>query len=721
MNDDDDSRPAGSGGADWDRWTAELTDDAGSDIDGDSEAAVAGGSSGSRVDSVRAQGRGRLVWAAAIRRPIVPAWLRTRAELANTLRWLVGFVGHTAAYHLIRIPKYLGKLTLRSPVGVLRAVRRLKTWWFDLEGTPVRSAIVRKEDAATYLQLCRLRDRRVRWRGFVTVASTIGLLIAAIVLLVWGTTSLQALTLVGLVIGLGVVGGPQDKPLLDTAVVIPRVQKLTSDVVVRALSVLSLSGINQALAKNPKAISFVAPITRDGPGWRADIDLPYGVTVGEVMDRRDKLAAGLARPLGCVWPEGQPDIHPGRLVLWVGDQDMATSKQPAWPLARSGTVDLFKPFPFGTDPRGRQVDVELMYSNMLIGAMPGAGKTFSLKVPLLAAALDSRAELWVFELKGSGDLDCFQKISARYASGADDPELEQALQALRDLRQECSRRAKVIAGLPKDVCPENKVTAELASRKSLKLHPLVVAVDECQELFSHKEFGDEAGELAEKCIKLGRALGVIVLLATQRPDRDSLPTGISANVGTRFCLRVMGQTENDMILGTSSYKNGLRATTFTRRDKGVGYLVGGDDPQIVRSSYIDAPAAERITERARAMRETAGTLTGHATGSSEPEPARHDLLADILAVVPETEPKIWNETVVGRLADLRPDTYGPWLQSPKPAEQLTAALKPYRVKTNQVWGTTSDGAGANRRGLNRKDITNAVTERNQKGDRYRPE
>jgi DNA segregation ATPase FtsK/SpoIIIE, S-DNA-T family len=34
-------------------------------------------------------------------------------------------------------------------------------------------------------------------------------------------------------------------------------------------------------------------------------------------------------------------------------------------------------------------------------------------------------------------------------------------------------------------------------------------------------------------IKLGRALG-IVLLATQRPDARSLPTGVSANVGTRF-------------------------------------------------------------------------------------------------------------------------------------------------------------------------------------------
>jgi S-DNA-T family DNA segregation ATPase FtsK/SpoIIIE len=74
---------------------------------------------------------------------------------------------------------------------------------------------------------------------------------------------------------------------------------------------------------------------------------PYGVTATEVIERREKLAAGLARPLGCVWPEGNADVHPGRLVLWVGDQDMADARKHAWPLLRTGTVDLFKPVPWG--------------------------------------------------------------------------------------------------------------------------------------------------------------------------------------------------------------------------------------------------------------------------------------------------------------------------------------------------------------------------------------
>ena len=97
-------------------------------------------------------------------------------------------------------------------------------------------------------------------------------------------------------------------------------------------------------------------------------------------------------------------------------------------------------------------------------------------------------------------------------------------------------------------------------------------------------------------IKIGRALGVFLILATQRPDKDSLPTGVSGNVSTRFCLKVAGQVENDMILGTSAYKNGARATTFRPKiDAGLGYLKGEENtPQVVRTYYLNNADTERV-------------------------------------------------------------------------------------------------------------------------------
>ncbi|MEO3744934.1 cell division protein FtsK [Plantactinospora sp. B5E13] len=668
------------------------------------------------VDSPKAQRGPRFSVAglrAGQRRPVLPAWLRSRDELRDVVRWAFGHAGHVTAYHLLRLPLYAVRLAFRAPVGVWRVLSGGIRWLFDLEGEQVRQATVRRENAEEYLKLSRQRDRRVRWRGIVATAATVATVAAGIVAALspewvrWA--SLATLTAL-----FGVVGRPADKPLLDTAVVVPRVARLTSEVVIRALSVLGNSGINQALRKQGnRAIAFTAPITRDGPGWRAELDLPPGVTAGDIAEERERLASGLSRPLGCVWPEGRPEVHPGRLVLWVGDQDMAAAPAKPWPLAKAGSFDVAKPLPFGTDPRGRTVTIELPYTNVLIGSIPGYGKTGAIAVPLLAAALDPYAEIWAFDFKGTGGLDPLAKVAARYASGQDDDTAEAGLLALRELRKECQRRAAVIKGLPKTVCPDNKVTPELARRKALGLHWLVVALDEIQELFSHPEFGKEAGELAEKVIKLGRALGVILLLATQRPDAKSLPTGVSANAGTRFCLKVMGQTENDMVLGTSAYKNGIRATMFAKKDKGVGYLVGtADEAQIVRTFYVNGPTAEKITERARAAREAAGTLTGHAAGQTVETPAtrRDTLLDDILSVVPVTEPKVWTETVLDRLTGLRPDLYADLTR-----DQLTAALKPYGITTGQVWGTDpTTGKGANRRGIERADIADTVADRNKR-------
>jgi hypothetical protein len=87
----------------------------------------------------------------------------------------------------------------------------------------------------------------------------------------------------------------------------------------------------------------------------------------------------------------------------------------------------------------------------------------------------------------------------------------------------------------------------------------------------------------------------------------------------------------------------------------IGYFVGeGSDAQIVSTVYIDARMADAVVSRARAARQVAGTLSGHALGGAPAAGPGYDLLADVLAVVAADEAKVWNETVVARLAELRP-------------------------------------------------------------------
>lgn len=645
----------------------------------------------------------------ATARPLVARWLTSAEEFKSRARFLVRYAAHTFAFHALRVPVYVPTAFLRSFGATGRLVARLRAWVYDAESHPVRMNARDRSDAELYMKLREIRNDTVRRRMgpvmfAVCVLLAIVYLCIAFVTPFWNWTGLVvAMTLVGW------WGAPADKPVAGRAVDSVKTPKLTSSMIEDALCSLGIGGLNQAYAKG-KRIEFPNPIARDGDGWRADVDLPLGVTAGDIIAKRDELSSALRRQIGCVWPEGDAKVHEGRLVLWVGDVDMSKAKQKPWPLAKPGaTVDLFKAQPFGTDQRGRWVPITLMFASMVIGAVPRMGKTVTLRELLLIAALDPRAVLYAYDLKGTGDLSPLGQCAHGYGVGDDPEDIERMVVEMRELREEMRRRTKVIRNLPESVCPDNKVTPELAARKDLRLAPIVVGVDECQVWFEHPEHGEELEEICTDLVKRGPALGITLILATQRPDAKSLPTGISANAILRFCLKVMGQQANDMVLGTSQYKSGVRATMFARSDRGIGYLAGeGDDAQIVRSVYKDATDAKKIAAGARARREALGNVTGYAAGDAvDVEAARLDPLADTIAVFQRGEDKLWSDAIVTRLAELRPAQYRGWT-----AQNLATALKPYGVKPKQVWSTDPDtGKGANRNGYTRDALTTAKNNR----------
>ncbi|MFI9720756.1 cell division protein FtsK [Streptomyces sp. NPDC052396] len=651
----------------------------------------------------------------AKRRPVIPPWVKSWREFKATGRGLGAYAWHIASYHAVRTPWYCLRLGLQAPQGGARFVDGSMRWVRDAEGEPFRKETADRADIDRYLKLSRQRDRRVRWRTIVAAVAVVTGFTTALVLYVLAPTWLLAFCGAMVTMGLGWLGQPADAPVIHRAVEIPKATKLTSDIVLRALGSLGIQGINQAQAKGGDGFDFTSPITRDGPGWLAEGDLPFGVTVTDILDRRDRLASGLRRPLGTVWPEAVPDMHTARLRLWVGDRDMSQSKQPDWPLAKCGTVDLFKPVAWGTDQRGRWVEVTLMYIAGVIGAIPRMGKTYLLRLLLLVAALDPRAEVHSYDLKGTGDLDPVgNAVGYRHRAGDEEEDIEYAVVSMRELLQELRRRTKVIRELPRDICPESKVTTELASKRSLRLHPIVIGVDECQKWFEHPKHGKELEAICTDLVKRGPATGIVLLLATQRPDDSSLPKGISANASARWCLKVMSHIENNLVLGTGAFKRGIRATMFAWEDKGICYYMGeGADARIVRAVEINAVDAEVIALRARAARKRLGMLAGHALGEQpdvQTAPS-YDLLADLLAVVPAGTDKLWSEAIVARLAELRPEVYGEWT-----AEQLAVALRPFGIRPVQIWGTTEDGKGANRRGIKRDAVLKAVADRDGQAD-----
>ncbi len=658
----------------------------------------------------------------ASRRPIIPPWARSRAAFTAAVAWFVKYWTYALGYHATRAPKYAGRLLARAPRGAARTLTRAARHVLDAEGHPVRMAVagaatVRIEEAHTYLRLSQQRDQRVRVRIIAAAFIGLGTSGGGVALWRYGHPWTHWATLGAAIVAFGLAGAPDDAPLLDTPITVHKVPRLTGPIVTRALAV-AVPAIREALGKDPGAVEFVDDIQRDGPGYRATVNLPHGVTVGHVMGKRPELASGLRRQLGCVWPEGDPRQHEGRLVLWVGDRDLAErrgKKGLAWKLARSGAHDVFTPIPYGEDPRGRPVAVPLLQHNILIGSIPGQGKTGVVRVLACGCALDATDELWIHELKGSGDLDPLGQVAHRFVSGIDDESIGYAADSLTLLRAEVVRRVGALKRLPRELCPDKRVTREIANRRSLRLHPLTCVIDEVQNLFLHATYGKQAADDAEFIIRIGRAFGVSLILATQRPDKDSLPSGVKGNVSIRICLYVPGQVENDMILGTGAYKRGVNAAALRPEiDAGIGYLLGATAaPTVACAAYLDGPATELVARRARVLRQRANTLSGYALGEAPEQTARTvaaaSLLTDLLAVVPASDDKAWNQTAAARLAELRPEVYGGWA-----AEQVAVALRPYGIVVQDVWGTDpATGKNTTRRGFIRRHVLDAVAERSR--------
>jgi S-DNA-T family DNA segregation ATPase FtsK/SpoIIIE len=592
-------------------------------------------------------------------RPIVPEHLRTLAGVRKALRWRYRRARHHTLYHLARSPRRLLLAVLWAPVGLARIGQAQLSWWWLSEQAYLRQEAIAANDPRTWHQL-HTHAREVRLVRGIALAAELAAVLAAGAVLTAVTPLAWLPVLAVLVPVLAWIGRPADKPIMTPAVVPVAYDPLTMEAIVRALGALGIAEMNKALREYPdKAVVPVDPPMRDGPGWLARLDLPYGVTAGAVSEKREELGSGLRRPLGCVWPETEHKRHPGALNLYVSDEDMTTAEQPAWPLAKRGTADLFKPQTFGFDPRGKARTVTLMFASVIIGSVPRMGKTFLLRLLLLICALDLRTELHAYDLKGTGDLEPVAQVAHRYRVGDDPEDIDYLVADFRALRTELRRRTKVIRTIAKehpDRCPENKVTPELAADKRLGLHPIVIGVDECQVAFEHKTHGSELEDIATDLTKRGPALGIIIMLATQRPDAKSIPTGISANAVLRMCLKVMGQTENDMVLGTSQYKRGIRATMFGFEDKGVFYFSGeGTQPVIMRSQNIDNPAAKAIGARARALREAAGRLTGYALGLDADAEVR-SFAADVLDIFGDDD-KLSRETIADRLRGAFPAVY----------------------------------------------------------------
>lgn len=647
-------------------------------------------------------------------KPILPAWASSKQALRGNAEWAARHYRHRAARRAVyAVPDTL-RLSWWGVRGGCRALRGLTRWILDVDSHPL-SGTIQASSQAEYDRAMVLRGRRQKARLQLTGAGLTAVTAAGVAdwtLLPHWTLAVPALAATA---GLVRAGKPADKPLLigGGTVVKHAPVRLTDESVAAAFAALGIPALRELVAKRRSSELFVSPIERTsmGHGYRTDMVMPLGVTALEVAAVRSKVAANLRRQIGQVWITPQRSRNEAAMELLVLDRPLSEMRLPAWPLLNRGTADMLAPVPFGYTAMADRVSLTLFQANLLTGGIPGAGKTNGMMILACAAALDVHCELYSVEMKGTDDYQGLRPIAHRHVSG---PEEHDAVMAvLREVYGQLDPRAAALAdAIKRGKAPDRRVTPELAAA-GIGLHPLLLILDEVQELFvdsgtpESKELIKEATRLLEGIIKRGRALGVIVILGTQSPDAKSLPKSIERLIGIRFALRVEGQQGNDMILGTSAYQNGHRATLLDDTDRGVGLLKRGADVLTVRSCYLTTGQITAIGRRARLLREQAGTLSGDAIGDVRKEDATcTDVIVDCLEVwaTAAGDDSAWLSALEDAMAGRWPDRYGDtgdgWLGK---------RLRAIGVKTLGQ-RKRSDGAGGqtNRVGVTKAALLSAI-------------
>jgi len=264
------------------------------------------------------------------RKPVLPAWLASAEGAKHHARRAGGHARHSARYHGLRSPLYLAVTLGCAVVGVVRLAARWLRWWL-MPVPPTVYADVIADGHRAWHRTHSEHKQTAKVRACISVI---------VVLVAWfaGTLATRLAPwwvwppAAALVLVLARHGRGEGRRIVQPARMPAGYEVLTLDVVTRALASLNIPGITRRL-KEGRDIDYTSPVKQDGPGFRVSMNLPYGVTATQIIDKRSEFASGLRRPSARCGPSRSPRTTKGRLTCGSGSRTWRRRKprRGRWP------------------------------------------------------------------------------------------------------------------------------------------------------------------------------------------------------------------------------------------------------------------------------------------------------------------------------------------------------------------------------------------------------
>jgi DNA segregation ATPase FtsK/SpoIIIE, S-DNA-T family len=286
-------------------------------------------------------------------------------------------------------------------------------------------------------------------------------------------------------------------------------------------------------------------------GWTARLALRRGHTAAHAIAAAGPIESALGVRPGAVRVE--PDPHRAdRVVLRVVETDphaapipwpgipgtrvRSSDDRPAGDAGRSRSIlDPIEPGPYED---GTPTLLRLAHRNGLIGGTTGSGKSGLLNVIMAALVACRDVVVWGIDLKGRMELrpwaGCLGRLATTPAA---------AIEMLTNARAILGQRAATATQRLWQPSPQRPA--------------LIIVIDEFAEL------PPEAMKTTESIARLGRAVMVNILAATQRPAQAAMRGGATrSQMDIRMCLRVAERRDGEFVLDKGSRSDGWKPDTL---------------------------------------------------------------------------------------------------------------------------------------------------------------
>lgn len=275
----------------------------------------------------------------------------------------------------------------------------------------------------------------------------------------------------------------------------------------------------------------------------------------------------------------------------------------AWPWQNRDQTSVWEPMPFAVDEAGQPIALDTMGGHVLIAGATNSGKTVGLGQFVSTIALDPRAVPIFLDAKLVG-LGPWASVAARFVGN----DIREAIAVLETMCRVIDERLPAMLAAGKDHVDPGTTTYQ-------------IVIDELASYSAHpdpklrRRFTTALLDILQR----GRAPGVRIVAAMQRPAADLLNSNVRAQFTWRISFRVEEEeTTRMMFTGKDAAPHEIPPGDAWR---GVCYTQTEGDSRVqqAKAYMIDAAARRDIITRAEALR---ADLPADPLATLDPEPAR---------------------------------------------------------------------------------------------------